>query len=116
MAVLCLTRCFRPDTMALLRADQFTLKPHRRVNAKVYAWQLKNGQEEDMTLVLNGELTDCDWMNELIWLYLVEARPGTNRWRRASRPPGCRLLSDCRLHPAARANPAAGWRSRWTRN
>ena len=75
VAVLCLTRCFRPDTMALLRADQFTPQPHRRVNAKVYAWQLKNGQEEDMTLVLDGELTDCDWMNELIWLYLVEARP-----------------------------------------
>jgi len=75
VAVLCLARCFRPDTMALLRADQFTPQPHRRVNAKVYAWQLKNGQEEDMTLVLDGELTDCDWMNELIWLYLVEARP-----------------------------------------
>jgi hypothetical protein len=75
VAVLSLTRCFRPETQSLLRTDQFTLLPHRRVHVKVPVWQLKNGEEEDTTLVIDGELTACDWMNELVWLYLVEARP-----------------------------------------
>jgi len=75
LAVFSMVRCFRPETMALFQTTQFAPRPHRRVHAQVPACQLKNGNKGDTTLVIDGELTDCAWMNELIWLYLAEARP-----------------------------------------
>ena len=75
LVALLLARNFRPATLRRLRCSQFTLASGRRITFAISDRQLGLRKRDGNLDASIDELPNIAWLHELVWRYIVEARP-----------------------------------------